>query len=77
MFDKKIQEQTEPGSAFLEYPEAQISKNFPLSANHSGRFSAFDVCTGLPTAIRGLTSESLTLKKSNQRIAAQFHFNIK
>ena len=34
MFYKEIQEQTEPGSAFLEYMEAQILKISLLGAKH-------------------------------------------
>ena len=38
MFYKEIYEQIEPGSLFLDYLVAQISKISPLSANHGGAF---------------------------------------
>ena len=41
MFCKEIKEQTEPGSAFLKYLEAQIVNIFPV--NHGG----LKVCTVL------------------------------
>ena len=44
MFYKKIEEQTEPGSAFLKYLEAQILKIPLLSTNHI----RFDLFAGLP-----------------------------
>ena len=36
MFNKETQEQTEPGSALLEYLGAQILNILPLGGNHSG-----------------------------------------
>ena len=43
MFYEKIKEQAEPGSAFLEYLEAQILKMYLLGTNHGDAFVGFNV----------------------------------
>ena len=57
MFHKEIYEQTEPGSVFLEYLEAQIFENFSARHKPWWHLCGFDVCTDLPKRNSGYITD--------------------